>query len=528
MASSARRTLYPAIKPYRSGWLRVSSEHEIYWEECGNPQGKPAVFVHGGPGAGAGESSRRFFDPRRYRIVLFDQRGAGRSTPHADLTDNDTWSLVADIEKLRERLGIERWQVFGGSWGSTLALAYAETHPQRVTELVLRGIFTLRRFELDWYYNGGAGHLSPEWWRSFQAPLGGDAFRGDRIAAYHSLLFDPDPDVHLPAGVAWTTWEASTSHLEWCQQYVDDFSDPAFALAFARIENHFFVHAGWFREGQLIEDVDRIRHIPAVIVQGRYDMVCPIVTADRLARISTRLGLEGDARRWRACAGRMRERILARAWNETRGCFAGSLGGEELDATLLLLPELGLLPASEGRAWLFGKPVDPKDLNTRRRVGYMTQAFSLYSELTVRQNLSMHAHLFDLPKEDVPFRVKEMAEKFGLNDVMDDETESLPLGIRQRLSLAVAAIHRPEILILDEPTAGLDPNQIREVRKTMRKLRETKTILLSTHILQEVEAMADRVVLINEGRKVFDGTVAELRAVKGDLDEAFHKLTGAV
>ena len=286
---TTEQVLYPSIEPYLHGMLDVGDGHELYWEECGNPHGLPVVFVHGGPGGGCTPDYRRFFDPARYRVILFDQRNCGRSRPHAseplaDLSTNTTWHLVADVERLRQDRGVEHWQVFGGSWGSALALAYAETHPDRVSALVLRGIFTLRRFELDWYYNGGAGHLSPEWWRSFQAPLGGDAFRGDRIAAYHSLLFDPDPDVHLPAGVAWTTWEASTSHLEWCQQYVDDFSDPAFALAFARIENHFFVHAGWFREGQLIEDVDRIRHIPAVIVQGRYDLPCPLVTADDLHR----------------------------------------------------------------------------------------------------------------------------------------------------------------------------------------------------------------------------------------------------
>lgn len=281
--------LYPPIDPYAHGRLAVGDGHSLYWEECGNPQGKPAVFVHGGPGGGCVPDFRRFFDPSRYRVVLFDQRGCGRSTPHAadpgaDLTTNTTWHLVDDLERLRIDRGIESWQVFGGSWGSALALAYAQAHPQRVAELVLRGIFTLRRSELDWYYNGGAGHLSPEWWRSFLAPLGGKAFRGDCIAAYHDLLFDPDPGVHLPAGVAWTTWEAATSTLEFSQAYVDAFSDPAFALAFARIENHYFVNGGWLREGQLIDEVSRIRHIPAVIVQGRYDLPCPVVTADDLHR----------------------------------------------------------------------------------------------------------------------------------------------------------------------------------------------------------------------------------------------------
>lgn len=280
--------LYPPIEPYAHGRLAVGDGHRLYWEECGNPDGKPVVFVHGGPGGGCIPGYRRYFDPARYRVILFDQRNCGRSLPHAstpeaDLATNTTWHLVDDLEKLRTDRGVDRWQVFGGSWGSALALAYAEAHPDRVTELVLRGIFTLRRFELDWYYNGGAGHLSPDWWRSFEAPLG-ENFTGDRIAAYHDLLFDPDPAVHLPAGVAWTTWEAATSNLIFSQELVDEFSDPEFALAFARIENHYFVNAGWLREGQLIAEVDRIRHIPAVIVQGRYDLPCPLVTADDLHR----------------------------------------------------------------------------------------------------------------------------------------------------------------------------------------------------------------------------------------------------
>ena len=280
--------LYPPIEPYATGRLAVGDGHELYWEECGNPAGKPAVFVHGGPGGGITPNYRRYFNPDKYRVVLFDQRGCGRSTPHAsepdaDLSTNTTWHLVDDLEKLRTDRGIDSWLVFGGSWGSALALAYAETHPERVTELVLRGIFTLRRSELDWYYNGGAANLAPVWWRSFEAPLGAD-FEGDRIAAYHDLLFDPDPAVHLPAGVAWTTWEAATSTLQFSQALVDEFSDPSFALAFARIENHYFVNGGWFTEGQLIAGADRIRHIPGVIVQGAYDLPCPVVTADDLHR----------------------------------------------------------------------------------------------------------------------------------------------------------------------------------------------------------------------------------------------------
>ena len=242
--------------------LAVGDGQQIYWEECGNPDGKPAVFLHGGPGAGSSPDVRRLFDPDAYRLVLLDQRGCGRSTPHAsepgaDLSTNTTWHLVEDLELLRTDRGIDRWLVFGGSWGSALALAYAERHPQRVTELVLRGIFTLRRSELDFYYNGGAGQLFPERYEMFLAPLGGRSFRGDAIAAYHDLLFDPDPAVHGPAGVAWTSWEAATITLEQNAQLIAQFSEPAYALAFARIENHYFVNGGWLREGQLIAEVGR-------------------------------------------------------------------------------------------------------------------------------------------------------------------------------------------------------------------------------------------------------------------------------
>lgn len=280
--------LYPPLLPYRHGRLDVGDGQQLYWEESGNPDGKPAVFIHGGPGGGIVADYRRYFDPQRYRLVLFDQRGCGNSLPHAsepdvDLSSNTTWHLVADLEKLRIARGIDRWLVFGGSWGSTLALAYAESHPEQVTELVLRGIFTLRRSELDWYYNGGAANIVPEWWRTFEAPLPA-GFRGDRIAKYHELLFDPDPEVHRPAGLAWTTWEAATSDLEFSPEHVEAFSDPEFAVAFARLENHYFVHGGWFTEGQLIADAHRLRSIPGVIVQGRYDLPCPVTTADALHR----------------------------------------------------------------------------------------------------------------------------------------------------------------------------------------------------------------------------------------------------
>ena len=279
--------LYPPIEPYASGMLEVGDGQQIYWEECGTSSGKPVVFLHGGPGGGIQPMLRRLFDPARYRVVLFDQRGCGHSRPHAseptaDLSTNTTWHLVADTERLREHRGIEQWQVFGGSWGSALALAYAEQHPERVTELVLRGVFTLRQSELDFYYNGGAGQLFPERYEMFLAPLGGRSFAGDAISAYHDLLFDPDPAVHEPAALAWSTWEASTITLAEDDGLIADFSDAPFALAFARIENHYFLHRGWFAEGQLIANAGRLAAIPAVIVQGRYDVATPAVTAYEL------------------------------------------------------------------------------------------------------------------------------------------------------------------------------------------------------------------------------------------------------
>ena len=276
--------MYPSIEPYASGHLAVGDGQQIYWEECGNPDGKPAVFLHGGPGGGLIPDFRRLHDPDRYRIVLLDQRGCGRSLPHAseptaDLSVNTTWHLVADLERLREARGIERWQVLGGSWGSTLALAYAEQHPERVTELILRGIFTLRRSELDFYYNGGAGQLFPERYAELLTPLGGRDFTGDVIAAYHDLLFDPDPAVHGPAAVAWSTWEAATITLEPNEELIAEFAEDVFALAFARIENHYFVHGAWLAEGQLIAEAHRLRDIPGVMIQGRYDVATPAITA---------------------------------------------------------------------------------------------------------------------------------------------------------------------------------------------------------------------------------------------------------
>ncbi len=274
-----RRTFYPEIEPYETGMLQVSDTHTIYWEQSGNPRGKPVVFVHGGPGGGTDAKQRRFFDPEAYRIVLFDQRGCGRSKPHASLHENTTWHLVADMEKLREHLGIDRWQVFGGSWGSTLALAYAEKHPDRVTELVLRGIFMLRKKELEWFYQEGASAIFPDAWEPYlQAIPEGE--RDDLIRAYYRRLTSDDPAVRLAAARAWSIWEASTSFLRTSDEYVRHAGEDAFATAFARIECHYFVNGGFFeREDQLLADVDRIRHIPAVIVQGRYDVVCPMMSA---------------------------------------------------------------------------------------------------------------------------------------------------------------------------------------------------------------------------------------------------------
>lgn len=273
------RTLYPHIEPFDSGMLAVDDRHTLYWEQCGNPDGKPVVILHGGPGGGCNANLRRFHDPQRHRIVLFDQRGAGRSTPHADLVDNTTWHLVADIERLRAHLDIARWQVFGGSWGSTLALAYAQTHPQRVTELVLRGIFLLRRWELEWFYQQGANRLFPDAWEHYLEPIPPEE-RHDLISAYHRRLTSDDAAVRLRAARAWSIWEGATSYLRIDPDYATSHGDEAFALAFARIENHYFVNGGFFdADDQLLRDAGRIAHIPGAIVHGRYDVVCPVQNA---------------------------------------------------------------------------------------------------------------------------------------------------------------------------------------------------------------------------------------------------------
>ncbi|RDI65192.1 prolyl aminopeptidase [Nocardia pseudobrasiliensis] len=282
-------SLYPPIEPHREGLLDVGDGQRIYWEESGNPEGKPVVFLHGGPGGGTSPMHRQFFDPQAYRIVLFDQRGCGRSVPHiadgASLETNTTWHLVADIERLRTHLGVERWQVFGGSWGSTLALSYAQTHPDRVTELVLRGIFLLRRKEIDWYYNGLAAYVYPDEWEKFLAPVPEAERQDDLVSVYHRLLHSPDPEIATAAAVAWSTWEGATSSLLPQPDRVAESADPRFALAFARIENHYFVNGGFLDDGQLLRDIDRIAHIPGVIVQGRHDIVCPAVSAWDLHKV---------------------------------------------------------------------------------------------------------------------------------------------------------------------------------------------------------------------------------------------------
>ena len=275
---------YPPIEPYDTGRLAVSPLHTIAYEQSGNPAGKPVVFLHGGPGGGKSPAMRRFFDPTRYRIVVFDQRGCGESTPHASLEDNTTWHLVSDIERLREHLGIDRWQVFGGSCGSTLALAYAQRHPDRVTELVLRGIFLLRRREIEWFYQFGASEIFPDLWEPYRDHIPLDE-RHDMVAAYHRRLTSPDREVRVAAAKRWAGWEGATSKLLPDPAMVNRYEEDEFALAFARIEAHYFQNRGFFEcDDQLLRDVERIRHIPAAIVQGRYDVVCPATSAWDLHR----------------------------------------------------------------------------------------------------------------------------------------------------------------------------------------------------------------------------------------------------
>ena len=278
------RTLYAPIEPYRHGWLSVGDGHKVYFEESGNPDGKPCVFVHGGPGGGTSPAARQFFDPARYRIVLFDQRGCGQSTPHASLTANTTSHLIDDMERVREELGVEQWLVFGGSWGSTLSLAYAQSHPERVTQLVLRGIFLLRPEEIRWFYQEGASHLFPDNWQNYLAPIPHNE-RHDLVSAFHKRLTSSDEATRLAAARAWSVWEASTSFLRQNRNFMSQLDEPHAALAMARIECHYFINQGFFNSSnQLLDNIDRIRHIPTEIIQGRYDVVCPPKTAWDLHR----------------------------------------------------------------------------------------------------------------------------------------------------------------------------------------------------------------------------------------------------
>ena len=280
---SNRREPYPPIEPNQTGYLDVGDGHRLYYEECGNRNGKPAVFLHGGPGGGSAPDMRRFWNPDLYRIILFDQRGCGKSEPYACLDNNTTWDLVEDIERLRDKLAIERWQVFGGSWGSTLALAYCQTYPERVTEIVLRGIFMLRKKEIDWFYQHGASEIYPDRWRHYVDAIP-EPEHDDLLHAFHRRLTSDDRETQLNAARAWSIWEGTTSTLLPNENIAGYFSADEKALALARIECHYFVNGGFMAENQLVSNVDRIRHIPAVIVQGRYDVVCPVVSAWELAQ----------------------------------------------------------------------------------------------------------------------------------------------------------------------------------------------------------------------------------------------------
>jgi len=278
--------MYPLIKPYETGNLKVSDIHTLYYEISGNKDGAPVVFLHGGPGGGVGEMDRSFFNPQKYKIILFDQRGAGKSTPRACVEENTTWDLVKDIEKIREKLKVDKWHVFGGSWGSTLSLAYAQAHPDRVKSLVLRGIFTLRKSELNFFYQSGASYLFPEAWEEFLAPIP-EAERHDMILAYHAQLNSVDDQTRLRAAKAWAKWEMTTAKLVIDPARVAEADKDGFANAFARIENHYFINQGFMREGQLLEkqEIDKIRHIPTIAVQGRYDVICPATTAYALKKV---------------------------------------------------------------------------------------------------------------------------------------------------------------------------------------------------------------------------------------------------
>lgn len=273
-----RSELYPAIEPYRTGYLKLDDIHEMYWEECGNPNGVPVVFIHGGPGAGAGTSARQFFDPDHYRIVVYDQRGAGRSKPLGETRNNTTPHLIVDLENLRIFLGIEKWVIFGGSWGSTLGIAYAEHHPERCLGLILRGVFLCRRQEVEWFIYG-MKNIFPEEWRRF-AEFIPESERDDLEKAYHKRLMSSDPAVYMPAALSWSRYEGACATLIPDSKKLETFLDETVALGMARMESHYFTHNIFLPEDFLIQNLGKIRHIPTIIVQGRYDIVCPIITAD--------------------------------------------------------------------------------------------------------------------------------------------------------------------------------------------------------------------------------------------------------
>ena len=277
------RSLFPSIQPYNTLNLAVDSVHTLYVEECGTLEGLPVIFLHGGPGSGCESYHRRFFDPEKYRIVLFDQRGSGRSTPHAELQGNTTQALIEDIETIRNKLGIDQWVVFGGSWGSTLALAYAQTHPDRVLGLILRGIFLCRQREIDWFYQEGASRLFPDVWEKFLEPIPSNE-RGQLVSAYYQRLTSEDEFTRMQAAKAWSLWEGRTATLTSSQKLLDHFGDAHTALSLARIECHYFMHRSFLRENQLLEDVHKLQDIPGVIVQGRYDVICPMESAWELHR----------------------------------------------------------------------------------------------------------------------------------------------------------------------------------------------------------------------------------------------------
>jgi proline iminopeptidase len=284
LAMTERISFYPEIEPYRTGRLKVSNLHEIYFEECGNPRGKPVLMVHGGPGAGSTPTMRRLHDPNVYRIILFDQRGCGRSTPHAELRENTTWDLVEDMERLRQLLGIEKWQIAGGSWGSTLALAYGQSYPERVSELILRGVFLLRRAEVLWFYQEGCSWIYPDLWEDFIAPIPEEE-RGDIIGGYYRRLTSRDEAEKVRCAVAWSKWEGGTLSLFPDPVRVAKFGEDTYAVAFARIECHYFVNGGFFKsDDQLLREAGRLRSIPGVIVHGRYDVVTPVKNAFDLHR----------------------------------------------------------------------------------------------------------------------------------------------------------------------------------------------------------------------------------------------------